>query len=90
MNNGLSEEQIRLNTVQELNALKLLIDESDSFREFFNNNFEYINIKKKFLNGWVGFNYKKTHPDIFDLNIQNLIRMYYIDIKYCDGFYLAD
>ena len=82
-------DQSRIERVHELNALKLLIDDSDSFNEFFNNNFEFINIKKKFLNNWVGFEYKKTYPDIFDLNIQNLLRMFYIDIKYCDGFYLC-
>lgn len=76
--------------VQEMNALKLLIDDSDSFHEFFNNNFEYISIKKKYLSGWVGFEYKKTHPHIFDLNIQNLMRMFYIDIKYCGNFYLEE
>ena len=83
------ENEERYTTVKELNGLRLLMLESDSFEEFFSQNFEYIQIKKKFLNGWVGFNYKKTHPEIFNLNIQNLIRMYYIDIKYSGEFYLG-
>ena len=83
------ENEERYTTVKELNGLRLIMLESDSFEEFFSQNFEYIQIKKKFLNGWVGFNYKKTHPEIFNLNIQNLIRMCYIDIKYSGEFYLG-
>jgi len=82
----MSEQLERIEVIQELNALKILIDDSDSFVEFFSKNFEYIQVKKKFLNNWVGFNYKKLNPEIFDLNIQNLMRMFYIDIKY-NNFY---
>lgn len=53
----------------------------DSFDEFFRDNFEYINFKKKFLGGWVGWNYKKTHPDIFNLYVKNILRMCFIDLK---------
>lgn len=79
-------DNTRLELVQELNALKLLMENSDSFIGFFNDNFEYINIKKKFLSGWIGFEHKKNNPDIFNLNVKNLIRMYYIDIKYGEKF----
>lgn len=51
----------------------------DNYSDFFNSNFEFIQIKKKNLPKWVGFEMKKVHPELFNLQVQNLIKMYYLD-----------
>ena len=58
------------------------INNYDTFHSFFKQNYEFLKPKKIYIGTWNGWNFKKDYTNLFDLSIQSLIKMQYIDIKY--------
>ena len=58
------------------------INQYNNFSEFFDLNYEFLKPKKIYIGTWNGWDFKKDYNFLFDLSIQSLIKMQFIDLKH--------